>query len=429
MLPFCEDYLNDVTQDRVCNATAPPTSKEAHGLRALVYPDIRNRIVAMPRPPRYHLLSLLSVGVWLILYAAPLPAQSLPEGAPAALHQFETDLSKRTVDLSSLKAGQRKDGIPSIDDPSFVSVSDAQGWIAPEEPVILVEHEGVARAYPLQILTWHEIVNDRLGETPVAVTFCPLCYSAIAFRRVIEGEPVSFGVSGLLRKSDLVMYDRRTETLWQQFTGEGIVGTHAGDTLETIPSQIVAFRQFAAAHPNAQVLSRDTGHDRPYGRNPYAGYDDIDKQPFMFDGPEDGRLPPMAKVIGVTVEGHTRAYAHDTTREQRVVHDTLAAQPLVIFHAPGAVSALDARQIRRSKDVGSTGVFDRRVADRTLTFEYAGDGRYTDEQTGSTWTVTGQAVNGPLEGTQLSRLSHGDYFAFAWFAFRPNTTLYGASRP
>jgi len=350
---------------------------------------------------------------------------SVPPEAPPALRQFDTDYSKHNIDLSTLMSGgPPKDGIPSVDNPSFVSVGEASNWVSPEEPVILLEHKGTARAYPLQILTHHEIVNDRIAGTPVAVTFCPLCYSALVFERTLDGEPVEFGVSGMLRNSDLVMYDRKTETLWQQLTGKGIVGDLAGQTLKQLSSQIVSFRQFGEAHPNGEVLSRDTGHNRPYGRNPYAGYDDINNKPFAYNGPTDDRLPPMAKVVAVTIGDSYKAYPHSKTEEKRVIHDTVADQPLAVFHAPGAVSALDAAQIAESKETGSTGVFDRRVDGRTLTFSYVNDGRFKDEETGSTWTVTGKAVDGPLEGTQLDRVQHGDYFAFAWFAFRPDAALY-----
>jgi len=366
------------------------------------------------------------VGLWIVSVAPGARAQSsLPPDAPPALQQFDTAYSKHNIDLSTLMSGgPPKDGIPSVDNPSFVSVGEASNWVAPEEPVILLEHKGTARAYPLQILTHHEIVNDRVAGTPVAATFCPLCYSALVFERTLDGEPVEFGVSGLLRNSDLVMYDRKTETLWQQLTGKAIVGDLAGRTLTQIPSQIVSFRQFSTTHPDGAVLSRDTGHDRPYGRNPYAGYDDIDNKPFAYRGPTDDRLPPMAKVVAITIGDRYKAYPHSKTEEKRVIHDTVADQPLAVFHAPGAVSALDAAEIAESKETGSTGVFDRRVDGRTLTFSYVDDGRFEDEDTGSTWTVTGKAVDGPLEGTQLDHVQHGDYFAFAWFAFRPQTALY-----
>ena len=373
-------------------------------------------------------LGLGVIGVWGFASTQLGQAQSsLPPDAPPALRQFATDYSKHNIDLSTLKSGgPPKDGIPSIDDPSFVSVGAARDWVAPKEPVILLEHKGTARAYPLQILTHHEIVNDRIAGTPVAVTFCPLCYSALVFKRTLDGEPVEFGVSGLLRNSDLVMYDRRTETLWQQFTGTAIVGDLTGQTLEQLPSQIISFRQFGQAHPDGEVLSRDTGYNRSYGRNPYAGYDDIDKTPFAFDGPVDDRLPPMAKVVAVSVGDIHKAYPHSTTEKRRVIHDMIAGRHLVVFHAPGAVSALDAVQIEESKEVGATGVFDRRVEGRTLHFSYVGNGRFRDEETGSTWRVTGEATEGPLKGTQLDRIPHGDYFAFAWMAFRPDAVLYSA---
>lgn len=370
---------------------------------------------------------LLLVSLWGILGMPESSAQSpLPSEAPSVLQAFDTDLSNATIDLAELRRGAPKDAIPAIDDPSFVSIEAARDWISEKEPVISVEHNGVARAYPLQILTWHEIVNDVIGGTPVAGTFCPLCYSAIAFERTIDDEPVTFGVSGLLRNFDLVMYDRTTETLWQQFTGEAIVGTHAGKTLALVSSQLLSFQQFREHYPEGMVLSRDTGHDRRYGQNPYAGYDDVDKPPFAYDGPTDDRLPPKAKVVTVSIAGTHKAYPHATTKDKRVMHDTVGGRPLVVFHVSGPVSALDARQISASKEVGATGVFDRRVDGRRLRFRYVGDGRFKDTTTESVWTITGRAVEGPMKGRQLDRISHGDYFAFSWFAFRPDGILYGS---
>ena len=229
---------------------------------------------------------------------------------------WATDTSKRAIDLAELQAGgPPKDGIPAIDDPRFVSAEEAADWLAPQEPVVLLAVSGEAKAYPLQILTWHEIVNDEVGGVAVAVTFCPLCYSAVAFRRTLDGRPLTFGVSGFLRHSDLVMYDRETESLWQQLTGEAIVGALTGEALEVLPAQLVSFAQFREAHPEAPVLSRETGHARPYGRNPYAGYDEVGKPPFLFAGPYDKRLPPMEKVVAVSLGGERMAYPHRLTRE------------------------------------------------------------------------------------------------------------------
>ena len=374
--------------------------------------------------------------------------------AERALPGFETNTARRTIDLGELQAGgPPKGGIPAIDAPRFVSAEAAAAWLEPQEPVVLLRVGGAAKVYPLQILTWHEVVNDSLGGAPVAVTFCPLCYSAVAVDRRVDtgaappgarpaGEQgagagrrtLTFGVSGLLRHSDLVMYDRQTETLWQQFTGEALVGDLVGATLDVLPAQIVSFAQARAAAPDAPVLSRETGHDRAYGENPYVGYDDVSQRPFLYRGPDDGRLPPMARVVAVEVAGEGgvgaafRAYPARTTRERGVVADTLGGVPLVVFHADGATTALGERRIAEAREVGTTGVF-RPEAERggerlALTFRPA-PGGFVDDQTGSTWAVTGEAVSGPLAGARLAPLRHHDTFAFAWFAFRPETTVYG----
>ena len=277
----------------------------------------------------------------------------------------------------------------------------------------------------MQILTWHEIVNDRVGGIPVAVTFCPLCYSALVFDRRIGDEEYHFGVSGMLRHSDLVMFDRQTHSLWQQVSGEAIVGTLSGTVLEQIPAQIISFGEFRAAHSDGRVLSRETGFNRRYGRNPYEGYDDVDRRPWMFRGPFDDRLPPMEKVVTVTVGNSDKAYPHSITRKRRVVHDRIDGVPIVVFHSEkGAASALDRTEISKSRILGSTGVFRPVLADGThLSFRYK-DGLFVDDQTHSSWDVTGRSLSGPLTGTRLQPIPHSDMFSFAWFVFKPDTRLY-----
>ena len=337
---------------------------------------------------------------------------------------WKTDTSKRSIELDELmNGGPPKDGIPSIDDPKFVTPSEAAGWLKPQEPVVAVDLGNDPRAYPLQILTWHEIVNDDIQGTPVAVTFCPLCYAAVAYDRRIDGETYSFGVSGMLRHSDMVMYDRETETLWQQLNGEGIVGAFTGTKLTPLPAQIISFEQFRDAYPTGIVLSKETGHSRDYGRNPYVGYDNIKDRPFLFRGPYDDRVPPMEKLVTVGVNGEEKAYPHRRTKKKRVIHDRVGDEDIVVFHGDGAVSALDKAEISASKEIGSTGVFFRKVDEQLLTFKYE-DGLFTDEETGSTWNIAGRAVAGPLVGKQLGPIPHGNFFAFAWFAFKPGAELY-----
>ena len=170
---------------------------------------------------------------------------------------WNTNWERHTIQYDEiLSGGPPRDGIPSIDNPQFIRPEEAEAWLAAVEPVIALEINGEARAYPIQILTWHEIANDVVGDVPVAVTFCPLCNSAITFDRRFQGETLEFGTSGLLRNSGLIMYDRTTESLWQQFTGEGIVGDLAGEELTFLPSRLISFADFVQAYPDGVVLSR-----------------------------------------------------------------------------------------------------------------------------------------------------------------------------
>ena len=370
----------------------------------------------------------------LVLLALAAVAVGCAEAQPAEarLPGFATDTSKRTIDLDELQSGgPPKDGIPALDAPRFVSAEAARAWLADPEPVVLLRVGGAAKVYPLQILTWHEIANDTLGGVPVAVTFCPLCYSAVAVDRRVETpdgpRTLDFGVSGLLRFSDLVMFDRQTETLWQQYTGEALVGDLVGTTLTVLPAQIVSFAQARTLHPDAPVLSRETGFDRDYGRNPYAGYDDVERTPFLYRGAPDGRLAPMARVVAVDAGAAYRAYPARLTRERGVVHDTLGGRPVVVFHGDGATTALGAARIAEARVVGTTGAFVPAVTRdgrrQPLTFRPDGDA-FVDAETGSRWAVTGEAVSGPLAGARLEPVRHHDTFAFAWFAFRPETTVW-----
>lgn len=338
----------------------------------------------------------------------------------------ETNFCQHSVPYSEIfSGGPPPDGIPPIDEPSFVEVSAADEWLEDQEPVIFITIDGDARAYPLQIMTWHEIVNDTVGGIPVAVTFCPLCNTGLVFERpTIEGETLTFGTSGNLRNSDLVMYDRQTESWWQQFTGEAIVGDLTGTQLAFIPSGMISWADYKTNYPDGKVLSRDTGHNRDYGRNPYVGYDDVNASPFLFSGEVDDRLRPMDRVVGVLLEEKTgKAYPYLTLQEDKVINDTLEGTPLVVFWKPGTASALDTQNIPEGADVGSTAVYEAVVEDQTLTFTSLGEGEFQDEQTGTTWNFLGEALEGPLAGNSLEPIPHHDTFWFAWGAFLPPDTL------
>ncbi|NDJ55380.1 MAG: DUF3179 domain-containing protein [Chloroflexi bacterium] len=363
-----------------------------------------------------------------------MTSEEVPPHLRTVTRGWETDFTRHTVDYDEiLSGGPPRDGIPSIDEPQFETIAESEAWLAGTEPVIVVEVEDDARAYPLSILTRHEIVNEEFNGVPLAVTFCPLCNSALVFDRRVNGEVYEFGVSGLLRGSDLIMYDRTTESLWQQFTGEGIVGFHAGDQLDFVASSLVSFDSFREAHPEGEVLSRETGiyPAGTYGVNPYVGYDDLsNNQPFLFRnmGEIDTRLPAMLRVAGVNVDGASIAYPYDLLAEELVIQDTFNGQNVVLFFAFGTNSALGAQRIANAEDVGAATVFDPNLNGQTLTFSPGDeDGRFVDAETGTTWNLLGQAIEGELEGEQLERLLSTDHFWFSWAAFFPETDIYSAN--
>ena len=335
-----------------------------------------------------------------------------------------TDFSRTTIELEEVRSGgPPKDGIPALSDPQFVTPEQAADWLHPREPVAVVEVAGEARAYPLQILTWHEIVNDTVSGVPLALTFCPLCNSTLTFERRVDGRVLEFGVSGLLRRSNLLMYDRQTESWWQQLTGEAVVGELAGERLEVVPSRIVAFRDFRARWPEAPVLSRDTGYSRPYGRNPYRGYDRVDSRPFLLEGPPDPRLPAMERVLGIRVEDAVAIYPFSALAGETVVNDTVGETPVVVMRRSTMFSVLDAEEIAESRSIPAAVAYGRRLGEQLLHFELR-RGQVHDRETGSRWNLFGEAVEGPLAGQRLPELDAGVHFAFAWLAFRPGSRIY-----
>lgn len=351
-----------------------------------------------------------------------LPPESPPTGAE---REFSTDFSKHIVPYSEiLSGGPPKDGIPAIDEPVFIGVADADDWLEDREPVVFVAVGSDARAYPIQILMWHEIVNDVVGEKPLVITFCPLCNTAIAFERTVNGQVFDFGTTGRLRFSNLIMYDRQTETWWQQATGEAIAGDLAGSQLSFYPATIISWGDFKDEYPQASVLSRETGFARAYGNNPYTGYDDINQSPFLFQGsPTPGQLPPMARVFTLERNGEAVAYPYDILSSERVINDMIADEPVVIFWAEGTASALDSSSVAEGRDVGSTAAYSAQLDG--VEYEFAFDGEYIrDQQTGSIWNVLGEATEGDLKGKQLKPLVSINHFWFSWAAFRPETRIY-----
>ncbi len=345
------------------------------------------------------------------------------ERVPFSTRGWKTDFSHSSVNLDDIMSGgPPKDGIPAIDDPRFVSVADADEWLGDREPVVVFENDGVVRGYPWQILIWHEIVNDEVAGLPVSVTYCPLCNTAIAFDRRFDGRVLDFGTTGKLRHSDLVMYDRQTETRWQQAVGEAIVGELTGSVLTFLPAPTISWRDLKTQYPNAEILSRDTGFSRPYGNSPYDGYDT--GRPFLFRGPRDGRLPMMARVVVVKIGDAAFVYPMETVADEEVVNHEIDGTPVALFYQEGTASAVDSRRISGGREVGSATVFLSEVDGRKLTFRRDGES-FRDEETETRWTYFGEAVEGPLAGKQLQQAVSYIPFWFAWAAFSPETPVYG----
>ncbi|MBZ0216596.1 MAG: DUF3179 domain-containing protein [Fimbriimonadaceae bacterium] len=262
----------------------------------------------------------------------------------------QTDFSRSNIDLSQIMSGgPPKDGIPAIDNPQFLGAREEQA-VAATEPVVSLKIEGIARAYPLRILMWHEIVNDEIGGTPVTITYCPLCNSAIAFDRRVAGQILDFGTTGKLRNSDLVMYDRQTQSWWQQFTGTAIVGEMTGTELKMIPVRLESFERFANANPEGQVLQPSPRHSRSYGLNPYAGYDSANgPYPFLFNGELPDDINPMARVVAVRENNRNQAVALSFLREEKIIR----LGDITFTWIAGQNSALDTRIIAEGRDVGN----------------------------------------------------------------------------
>ncbi len=260
----------------------------------------------------------------------------------------KTDFDKKSIDYSEiLSGGPPKDGIPSIDKPQFAPISETKD-LASSEPVIGIDINGDARAYPLRILIWHEIVNDTVGGTPVSVTYCPLCNSAVVFDRRLEGKILDFGTTGKLRNSDLVMYDRQTESWWQQFIGTAIVGELLGKELKTIPARLESYENFKARHPDGKVLVPSNKDMRAYGRNPYVGYDSA-ARPFLYNGDLPKDINPMARVVVVKVDGKPNAVTLELLRKKGEVK----IGDVSLKWQKGQNSALDTSQIAEGRDVGN----------------------------------------------------------------------------
>lgn len=317
-----------------------------------------------------------------------------------------------------VSGGPPPDGIPSIDNPKFVSASNASSWLTDDyDSVIGISLNGDVRAYPLQIMVWHEIVNDMVGGVPVAITYCPLCYSTVAFIRQINGATVQFGTSGKLYDNNLVMYDRLTKSLWSQIWGQAIAGNLTGYRLQRVPIDVTTWGQWKKLHPSTLVMSRQTGFDRDYGDDPYGAYY-FTNEIFFPLSHLDQRLPPKTVVLGLTFGDVSKAYVLNDPFGQ-----ASEAYTLKNFTSTLSMDSVGGKPVLIWQMGQVVRFFDPVISGTLLTFTNA-NGTIIDSETNSRWNFDGAAVSGSLKGESMTRYVSQTAFWFAWAAFYPGSLLY-----
>lgn len=353
----------------------------------------------------------------VVVSVAQVQASSREDTRSALANMVDPVFPDPLIDPAEVATLLVPDGIPAIDEPEF-QTAESVDWLACREPVMVVEVGGDARAYPLQIMTWHEIVNDTFGDVAVTVAYCPLCNSGLAYRRDLGSRVLSFGTSGRLYNSSLVMYDRQSESLWTHFEGRAVIGELTGTDLERLPVQIMSLADFVGTRPHGLVLTRNTGHSRDYGRNPYPGYDTTSDDPFAFNGVLDRTLAPKERVISFEAGGETLVVVHDDLVDAGTMELTVGDTRLALWHLPGTASALDASRIAEGGDVGSVAVF---AVPPGETFSRTTTG-FVAESTGLAYDISGRPVEaGAAE--PLPPVEHLNTFWFAIAAFDPTVKI------
>ncbi len=363
-------------------------------------------------------MPIIIIGAVLVVLAISFDGESFPPIAivnsvdsgnfvPSELALMETNGVKHLIPLDKIKGGgPPKDGIPSIDNPVFSNIANAN-FMFDSDVVIGLEINGESKAYPLFILVWHEIVNDKVGGVPVSVTYCPLCYTNQVFERIIDGQEVEFGTSGKLYNSNLLMYDRLTESYWSQALGMAVKGELSGYQLNIIPFDVITWGDWKILHPDTLVLTTDTGYIRSYTTDPYGNYYTEPRIMFPVEYSDD-RLYPKEIIIGFNQDGIYKAYKQNDIESKIVINDSIGENSVMLI-------SLFSQNSR---------AFERIIDGQILDFVYV-DNKITDTLTNSEWNYDGLSISGEYEGEQLNRIPIEPGFWFAWVAFHPNTVLFG----
>ncbi len=362
-------------------------------------------------------MPVIVIGAAIVVFATFLNGESVTPSVVqtesvsgfqnSELTLMETNGIKHLIPLDKIKGGgPPKDGIPSIDNPVFANV-DASHFMSDSDVVIGLEIDGESKAYPIFILVWHEIVNDRVGNTPVSVTYCPLCYTNQVFERIIDGQEVEFGTSGKLYNSNLLMYDRLTESYWSQALGMAVKGELTGYKLNLIPFDVITWGDWKKIHPDTLVLTTDTGHIRSYATDPYGNYYTEPRIMFPVEHSDD-RMHPKEIILGFNQGDTYKAYKQNDIETNIIVNDSVGEIPVMLV----SLFSQNAR------------AFDRTVDGNVLDFQYV-QNKIVDVQTNSEWSYDGMSISGDHRGKQLERIPIEPGFWFEWVAFHPNTLVFG----
>jgi len=321
--------------------------------------------------------------------AVPDEIRTLPDGTKYLVHPNDI-----------LSGGPPKDGIPSLDNPKFTSKEEADEWLKDDDLVLGLEYNGVVRAYPHRIMNWHEIVNDVIKEERVLITYCPLCRTGIAFKPIVDNKEVEFGTSGKLYNSELVMYDRLTDSYWTQSLGKAIVGEQSGAVLEKVALDTVRWVDWKNLHETTEVLSRQTGHVRNYDSSPYGSIQRSNVVGFGLEFNDD-RLGPKQIVYGVEFDNDASAYEEGLVETEKVINDVIGSVPIVVMW---------------DKRLNTVKIFERTFDGEIL--EFSLEGNSIIDNSGKEWTV--QDMH-----DRLVRVDTFGHFWFSWLSFFPETELYG----
>jgi hypothetical protein len=346
----------------------------------------------------------------------PIPQIVLAMTASAAVLGIPALAQECIVPTRQLfSGGPGKDGIPSLRNPLTVSASVADRFLTPDALVLGVSINGESRAYPHNILWWHEIVNDELGGERITVSYCPLTGSGMVYGPVVDGRALVFGVSGLLFENNLVLFDRGSESLWSQMQVQAICGSLSETRPTLLPVVQSTWQAWKSLHPDTTVVGLDTGYRRNYDVYPYGTYDQLFDDSTLFPvGFLDARLSKKELVLGIVHDGVTRAYPYEGLGERTVINDDVAGRAVMVVYDRGAKMAV---------------AFDRQVGERLLSFEAVEGAGFPflvrDLETGSNWDLTGLAVDGELSGTRIEPVATYSAMWFAWAVFHQGTEIYG----